>query len=105
MTNGLALSPSTDFCEKRVREEAISPAELISVDVEGDGGSDQLTREARSTRRFGGLMTPRTRSGSAGRSLVMRRRDGGGLPMEHTEDVVRGRVGLWVSLPMGCPAW
>jgi len=67
MANGLALSLSADFCEERVREEAISPAELVSVDVEGDGGSDRLTREARSTRRLGSLTTLRTRSGSAGR--------------------------------------
>jgi len=106
MANGLALSLSADFCEERVREEVISPAELVSIDVEGDGGSDRLTREARSTRRLGSdrltrearrtrrlgsLTTPRTRSGSAGRSLVVRRRNDGGLPMEHAEDVVHMR--------------
>jgi len=91
MADGLALSSPTDLSEKRVGEVAIPPAELVTVDVEGDGGGDYLTREAGSTRRPGGLMTPRTRSGSAGRSLVVRRRDGGGLPMEHTEDVVHTR--------------
>ena len=51
-------------------------------------------RETGSMRRFGSLTTPRTRSGSAGRSLVMGRGDGGRLPMNHTEDVVHtgGRV-------------
>ena len=88
MANGLALSPSADFCKERVREEAISPAELVSVDVEGDGGSNRLARETGSTRRFGSLTTPGTRSGSAGRSLVVRRGDGGGFPMDHAEDVV-----------------
>jgi len=92
--NGLALSPSADFCEKRVREEAISPVELVSVDVEGNGGGDWLTREAGSMRWFRSLTTPRTGSRSVGRSLAMRRGNGGGLPMEHTEDVVhmRGRI-------------
>jgi len=66
MVNGLALSPSADFCEERVREEAISPAELVAVDVEGDGRGDWLTREAGSTRRSGSLTTLGTRSGSAG---------------------------------------
>jgi len=79
MVNGLALSPSADFCEERVRKEAISPAELVSVDVEGDGGGDCLMREARSTRRSRSLTTLRARSWSAGQSLVVRRRDGGGL--------------------------
>jgi len=73
MTNGLTLGPSTDFSEKRIGEITIPPTELVTVDVEGDGGSDCLMREARSTRRFGTLMTPRMRSGSAGRSLVVRR--------------------------------
>jgi len=91
MANGLALSPSADFCEERVREEAISPAELVSVDVEGDGGGDWLTGETGSVRRSGSLMTLGTRSGSAGRSLAMRRGNGGGLPMEHAEDVVHMR--------------
>jgi len=88
MTDGLALSPSTDLSEKRIREVTIPPAKLVAVDIEGDGGSDYLTREAGSTRRFGSLMTLRTRSGSAGRSLVVRRRDGGRFPMDHAEDVV-----------------
>jgi len=91
MANGLALSPSADFCEKRVREEAISSAELVSVDVESDGGGDWFAREAGSTRRSGSRMTLRTRSWSMGRSLVMRRRDGGGFPMKHAEDIVHTR--------------
>ena len=91
MANGLALSPSADFCEERVKEEMISPAELVSVDVESDGGSDWLTREAGSTRWFGSLTTLGARSRSTGRSLVMRRRDGGGFPMDHAEDVVHTR--------------
>jgi len=91
MANGLALSPSADFCEERVREEAISPAELVSVDLEGDGGGDWLMRETGSARRSGSLTTLGTRSGSAGRSLAMRRGNGGGLPMEHAEDVVHMR--------------
>jgi len=64
MANGLALSPSADLSKKRIREEAISPVKLVAVDVEGDGGSDYLTRGAGSARRFGSLTTPRTRSGS-----------------------------------------
>jgi len=94
MANGLALSSSTDLSKKRIREEAISPAKLVTIDVEGDGGGDCLTRKAGGTRRFGSLMTPRTRSRSTGRSLVMGRGDGGRLPMNHAEDVVhtRGRV-------------
>jgi len=64
MANGLALSPTTDLSEKRIREEAISPAKLVTVDVEGDGGSDYLRREAGGVRWFGSLMTPRMRSGS-----------------------------------------
>jgi len=91
MANGLALSPSADFCEERVRKEAISPTELVSVDVEGDGGGDRLTREAGSVRRSGSLTTLRMRSGSVGRNLVMRRRDGGGFPMKHAKDVVHTR--------------
>jgi len=71
VVNGLALSPSTDLSKKGIREEAISPAKLIAVDVGGNGGGDCLTREARSTRWFGSLTTPRTRSGSTGRSLVV----------------------------------
>ena len=94
VANRLALSLSTDLSKKRIREEAISPAKLIAVDVEGDGRGDWLTREAGSTRWFGSLTTPRTRSGSAGRSLVVGRGDGGGLAMDHAKDVVhtRGRV-------------
>ena len=91
MANGLALSPSADFCEERIREEAISPVELVSIDVEGDSGGDWLTREAGGMRRLGSLTTPRTRSGSAGRSLVVRRGDGGRFPMNHAEDVVHTR--------------
>ena len=94
MADSLALSSSTDLSEKRIGEVTIPPTELVTVDIEGDGGGNCLTREARSTRRFGSLMTPRTRSWSAGRSLVVRRGDGGRFPMDHTEDVVhtRGRV-------------
>jgi len=88
MADSLTLGPSTDLSKKGVGEITIPPAELVSVDVEGDDGGDCLTREARGTRRSGSLMAPRTRSWSAGRSLVVRRRDGGGLPMEHAEDVV-----------------
>ena len=88
MANGLSLSPSTDFSKERVREEVISPVELVAIDVEGDGGSNCLSREAGGMRWFGSLMTPRTRSRSMGRSLVMGRGDGGGLAMDHAEDVV-----------------
>jgi len=70
MADGLALSPSTDFSKERVREKAISPAKLVTIDVEGDGRSDWLTREAGGARWFGSLTTLRTRSGSMGRSLV-----------------------------------
>jgi len=91
MANGLALSPSADFCEERVREEAISPAELVSVHVEGDGGGDWLTREAGSARRSGSLTALGTRSRSVGRSLVVRRGDGGRFPMKHAEDVIHTR--------------
>jgi len=94
MVNSLALSLSADFCKERVGEVTIPPAELITVDIEGDGGGDWLGRKAGSPRRSGSLTTPRARSGSAGRSLVVRRGDGGRFPMNHTEDVVhtRGRV-------------
>jgi len=94
MVDSLTLGSSTDLSKKRVGEITIPPTELVSVDVEGDDGSDCLMREARSMRRFGTLMAPRTRSGSAGRSLVVRRGDGGGFPMKHAEDVVHtgGRV-------------
>ena len=94
MADSLALSLSTDLSEKRIREVAISPAKLVAVDVEGNGGGNCLTRETGSMRRFGSLTTPRTRSRSTGRSLIMGRGDGGRLPMNHAEDVVhtRGRV-------------
>jgi len=106
MTNGLALSPSADFCKERVREEAISPAELVSVDVKGDGGGDRLTREARSTRRSGSLTTLRTRSGSAGRSFVVRRGDGGRFPMKHAEDIVHtGRRVIERHVKVGVVGW
>jgi len=88
MVNGLALSSSADFSEERVREEVISPAELVAFDVEGDSGGDCLMREARGMRQFGSLTTPKMRSGSMGWSLVMRRGDGGGLAMDCAEDVV-----------------
>jgi len=93
-TDGLTLGSSTDFSEKRIGEITIPPTELVTIVVEGDGGGDCLTGEAGSTRRFGSLMTPRTRSGSTGRSLVVRRGDGGRFPMNHAEDVVYtgGRV-------------
>ena len=51
MMDGLALSPSTDLSKKRIREEAVSPAELVTVDVEGDGGGNWLARKAGSARR------------------------------------------------------
>jgi len=57
-------------------------------DIEGDSGGDCLMREAGSTRGSGSLTTPRMRSRSAGRSLVMGRGDSGGLAMDHAEDVV-----------------
>jgi len=88
VANSLTLSLSTDLSKKGIREEAISPAELVAVDVEGDGGGDCLTREAGGTRWFGSLTTLRTRSRSVGRSLVVGRGDGGGLPMDHAKDVV-----------------
>jgi len=97
------------FGKERVRKEAISPAELVAVDVEGDGGSDCLTREAGGTRQFGSLTTPRMRSRSTGWRLVMRRGDGGGLAMDHAKDIVhtrRRRVEghasvLWVVVLVG----
>jgi len=91
VANGLALSLSADLGKERVREKAISPAKLVAIDIEGDGGSDYLAREAGSARRFGSLTTPRMRSGSTGRSLVMKRGDGGGLAMDHAEDIVHTR--------------
>jgi len=113
VADGLALGPSTNLSEKRVREVTIPPAELVTVDIEGDGGGDCLTREAGGTRRFGNLMTPRTGSGSAGRSLVVRRRDGGRFPMNHAEDVVHTGRGvieghasmLWVVVLVGVAEW
>jgi len=109
VANGLALSSPTDLSEKRIREEAISPVKFVAVDVEGDGRGNCLTREAGGTRQFGSLTTTRTRSGSAGRSLVTGRGDGGGLPMDHTEDVihtgrrvVEGHASvLWVVVLVG----
>jgi len=77
MADSLTLGPSTDLSEKRVGKITISPAKLVTVNVEGDDGGDCLMRKAGSTGRFGSLMTPGTRSGSAGQSLVMRRGDGG----------------------------
>jgi len=40
MTDGLALSSSTNFSEKRLGEVTIPPVKLITVDVKGDGGGD-----------------------------------------------------------------
>jgi len=40
VADGLALSPPTNLGEKRVGKITIPPAELVSVDVERDGGSD-----------------------------------------------------------------
>jgi len=71
VADSLALSSSTDLSEKRIRKEAISPAKLATINIEGDGGGDYLTREAGGTRRFGSLTTPRVRSGSTGWSLIM----------------------------------
>jgi len=113
VTNGLALSPSADLSEKRIREEAISPAELVTVDVERDGRGDRLTREARSTRWFGSLTTPRTRSGSTGQSLVVRRGDGGRFPMKHAKNIIhtgrrvieRHASVLWVVVLVGVAEW
>ena len=42
-----SVSLSADLSEKRIREEVISPAKLVAIDVEGDGRSGCLTREAR----------------------------------------------------------
>jgi len=91
MTDGLALSLSTNFSKKRIGEVTIPPAKLITVDVKEDGGGDWLGREAGSTRRSGSLTTLGTRSWSTGWSLVVRRRNGGGLPTEHAKDVVHMR--------------
>jgi len=76
MTNGLALSPFADFGKRGVREKVLPPAKLVAINVEGDGGGDWLMREVRGTRQFRSLTTPRTRSGSAGQSLVVGRGDG-----------------------------
>jgi len=91
MADGLALSLSTDLSEKRIGEVTIPPVELVSADVEGNGGGDWLTRETGSARRSRSLTTLGTRSGSVSRSLAMRRGNGEGLPMEHAEDVVHMR--------------
>jgi len=77
MADSLTLGSSTDLSQKRVGKIMIPPVELVSIDVERDDGGDCLTREAGSTGRFGSLTTPGTRSGSMGRSLVVRRGDGG----------------------------
>jgi len=50
MTNGLALSPFTDFSKRGVREKAVCPAKLVVIDIESNGGGDWLTREARGGR-------------------------------------------------------
>ena len=71
-----------------VGEVTIPPAKLITVDIKGDGGGDELVRETGSTRQSGSLTTLGTRSGSADRSLAMGRGNGGGFPMDHAEDVV-----------------
>jgi len=85
---------------------------LVVIDIEGDGGGDWLTREAGGARRFGSLTTPRTRSGSTGRSLATRRGDSGRLAMDHAKDVVhtRRRVEghasmLWVVVLVGVAGW
>jgi len=91
MADSLALSSSTDLSEKRIGEVTIPPAKLVTVDVKGDGGGDWLARKAGSPRRSGSLTTLGMRSGSAGRSLVVRRGDGGRFPMKHAEDVIHTR--------------
>ena len=58
MTDGLTLGPSTNLSEKRIREIVIPPAKLVTVGIEGDSGSNCLTREAGGTRRFGGPDDP-----------------------------------------------
>jgi len=106
VVDGLALSSSTDLSEKRIREITIPPAKLVTVNVKGDGGGDWLVRKAGSTRRSGSLTTLRTRSGSAGRSLVVRRGDGGRFPMEHAEDVVHtGRGVIEGHIKVGVVGW
>ena len=91
VADDLALSPSTNFSQKRIGEVTIPPAKLVTVDVEGDGGGDWLVRKAGSARRSGSLTTLGTRSRSAGRSLVVRRGDGGRLPMKHAKDIIHTR--------------
>jgi len=51
VADGLALSLSTNFSEKRIGEVTIPPAKLVTVDVEGDGGGNWLARKAGSARR------------------------------------------------------
>jgi len=105
VANRLVLSSSTDLSEKRVREETIPPAELVTVDVEGDSGSNCLMRETGSTRWFGSLTTLRTRSRGAGQSLAMRRWDGGGLAIDHIKGVIKTRSiaeGHAYSIVGGC---
>jgi len=109
MADGLALSSSTDLSEKRIGEITIPPAKLVTVDVEGDDGDDWLVGKAGSPRRSRSLMTLRTRSGSAGQSLVVRRGDGGRFPMKHAKDIVHTGRGvikrhasmLWVVVLVG----
>jgi len=109
MADSLALSSSTDLSEKRIGEVTIPPVKLVTIDIEGDGGGDCLTREAGSTRRSGSLMTLGMRSGGVGRSLIVRRGDGGRFPMKHAEDVVHTGRGvikrhasmLWVVVLVG----
>jgi len=106
MADSLALSLSTDLSEKRIREVTIPPAKLVTVDIEGDGGGDCLTREAGSTGRSGSLTTFGTRSWSTGRSLVVRRGDGGRFPMKHAEDVVHtGRRVIERHAGIGVVGW
>ena len=89
MVNSVALNPFADFGEKRVREEA------------------------RGARWFGSLTTLRTRSRSAGRSLAMRRGDGGRLAMDHAKDIVEtGSIAeghaysmVWVVVLVGVAEW
>ena len=86
-----------------------SPAKLVAIDVEANGGGDWLMREAGGAWWFGSLTTPRMRSGSTGQSLVMGRGDGGGLTMDHAKDVVhtgrrivKGHASvLWVVVLVG----
>ena len=105
VADSLALSSSANLSKKRIREEVISPTELVAVDIEGNGRGDWLTRKAGSRRRFWSLMTPRTRSRSMGQSLVMRRRDGGGFPMNHAEDVVHQEEESSKDMLVCCGWW